>query len=154
METSPETASLSLFTPARIAAVVLSVLAIALVAAVLKAQPGPNQRRAEAALISDGRMLGNAAQQYFLTTGKTVAHVGYDPASGAISGDLTPWLSHIQKQLKVSEMPIESFEMNAFSLAKPEEFREATVWFTDEGRVTPNKLRQQYEKVREFFRGI
>ena len=150
-EPSPKPASKA---PLRIATIIGIFIAVTLMALAARNLKSPEQKRAEAALLIDGRLLGNAAQQYLFVYGKSVVDVGYDPVTGSLTGDLTPWITSIHKDLKVGDMPIELEEAHAFTLAKPNEFGNITVSFTDEGKVTPSLPKRLYEKVKNFFRGL
>ncbi len=114
-----------------------SVVAVGLVSAM--AIPAFTRVRNESlrvTVINDGRQIGSAAQQYFLTTGKEVASFEYDPVTGKIKGDLAPWLGTIGKGYTVHDNIIESGNTEAFSFSHPDAFGGKPVVFTDEGKTT------------------
>ena len=94
----------------------------------------------------EGRLIGNATQQFFLTTGKTTASFTYNPKTGVITGDIEPWVTSIGKNLKIENLPIESGNMKAFSITYPKYYKGYSVpflqgpkvWFSDEGKPDPN----------------
>jgi hypothetical protein len=89
-------------------------------------------------LVQDGRILGNSAQRFFLSTGKNKVTFNYDPATGQIKGDLSPWGTTISKGYTVHDNIIESGKEDAFSLSIPGAFDGEPVIFSDEGRTTAN----------------
>jgi hypothetical protein len=88
-------------------------------------------------MLSDGRGIGSAAQQYFLTNpGKTQVTFSYDPITGKDKGDLEPWLGRNLKHYVIGDLPIESGASHAFSMRQPDSFGGEKVWFSDEGKTT------------------
>lgn len=89
-------------------------------------------------LVQDGRMLGTSAQQFFLTSGRETVSFDYDPATGRIKGELTPWITTIGKGYTIHDNTIESGREDAFSLSIPGAFGGEPVIFTDEGKTLRN----------------
>ena len=87
-------------------------------------------------IVHEGRLIGNAAQQYFLTTGKYQATFGYNPTTGEITGDLTPWIKLIENRYSIPDTTIESGASIAFSIQRSGAFNGQTVTFSDEGKTT------------------
>jgi hypothetical protein len=93
------------------------------------------RKSAETTLVADACQIASSAQQYFLTSGKTAFTFSYDPATGALSGDITPWLTTISKGHVLSDLPIEKDREEAFSLSHPGAFGGEKVWFSDEAKT-------------------
>jgi type IV pilus assembly protein PilA len=84
--------------------IMIVVVIIGLLAAM--AIPAFNKVRRDSrssALVNDARQLGAAAQQYFLQTNESDVTVGYDSATGAVTGDLTEWVRIIGRGYAVEE---------------------------------------------------
>lgn len=94
----------------------------------------------QVALFNDARILGNAAQQYFLTTGKESVSFTYNPGTGMVSGDLSVWVNQIGKGYTVHDNTIEVGEQDAFSLSLPHAFGGEPIYFDSKGRspLNPN----------------
>ncbi len=89
----------------------------------------------ETTLVGEARQIGSSAQQYFLTTGQTAVTFGYNPTTGALSGDITPWLVCTGRGYTFDHLPIESGASQAFTMQHAGAFNNEPVWFTDEGKV-------------------
>lgn len=87
-------------------------------------------------LVQDGRVLGNAAQQYFLTSGQKSVSFDYDSTTGKITGPLTPWVTSIGKGYTFHDNTIELDNPAAFTLSHPSFRNGQPIPFTDEGKTT------------------
>ena len=88
------------------------------------------------AMIMEGRILGNAAQQYFETTGQKSVTFTYDSGTGKISGPLEPWVTTIRKGFIFPDTVIELGNPAAFSMSHPRVLNGQPVGFSDEGKTT------------------
>ena len=86
--------------------------------------------------VSNGRKIGDAAQEFFKATGKTVAHVGWDPKTGKLTGDLSPKIYLFWDDVTIGDLPIEKGNPKAFSLSDPSIRGGQPIYFSDEGKTT------------------
>jgi hypothetical protein len=101
-------------------------------------------------MVSDGRGIGSAAQQYFMTTGKTQVTFSVDPVTGKDIGDLERWLGRNLKYYVIEDLPIESGASHAFSMRCPGAFGGEKVWFSDEGKTTRDPAEWGWKNVHIF----
>ncbi len=94
------------------------------------------QQSRQIMLINDARQIGAASQQYFLSTGEKTVTFTYNPATGEVSGALSPWLTRIGKGYSITRLPIELENPSAFSISYPDAFKGLPVDFNDEGKTT------------------
>lgn len=117
--------------------IMVAVVIIALLASMAIPSLGRIRRHSQqTAMLNDGRAIGTAAQQYFMTTGKNSVEVVYDSVTGVVSGDLSPWLTGLTRNYTFVDNVVNSGSTNSFSFLLPNAFSGAPVVFTDEGRTT------------------
>ncbi len=115
--------------------IMIVVVIIGLLAAM--AIPAFNRVRREAretTMVNDARQLGSAAQQYFLTSGKTAVTITYASTTGVISADLAPWVNKIGTGYTLPDSTIESGSTASFSLQIGGAFDGTACTFSDEGK--------------------
>ena len=64
-------------------------------------------------IVNDGRQIGSAAQQYFMEEGASSVDIGVTPATGAVTGPLTDYVTDISSKLSLTDSPITTAEGGA-----------------------------------------
>ena len=103
------------------------------------AVPAINRSRRSASakmMLNDARQIGTAAQQYFMESGASQVTFDYTASTGAISGQLTSWVTQLRKGYTISDPIIEASPPSSFSLQLGGAFGGTAQTFDAEGKRT------------------
>jgi type IV pilus assembly protein PilA len=88
-------------------------------------------------VINDARQIGSGAQQFFLENAASTVTVGITPATGAVTGPLSDYVSNVSKGLTLSGSPITTAaaESGAAGVAFIISHALGTITFNNEGDI-------------------